>query len=98
MSFGIVFLSLRMRQLMSHLAETQPTFNKRYVWQQIVHIAKEASQYLANGIKKQHKIVRDRHFEIFGMDLMLDKNFKVWFLSERKITGTFRPAQALQNL
>jgi hypothetical protein len=69
---------IRMKELVSHLAETQPGFDKTNLWQQILSIAKDTTIYLAKGIQKQYKCVPDRHFEIFGMDLMLDKDMKVW--------------------
>jgi len=69
---------IRVRQLMSHLAETCPSFSKRNLWQQILSIAKDTASYIAQGVQRTSKVVRDRHFEIFGMDLMLDTNMKVW--------------------
>jgi hypothetical protein len=69
---------IRVRQLVAHLAENYPKFSKRALWQQILEISEQTSRYFAKGIRPQCKIVRDRHFEIFGMDLMLDKDFKVW--------------------
>jgi len=69
---------IRMRQLISHLSETYPSFNKTALWQQILNIAADTSRYFANGVHRFGKITRDRHFEIFGMDLMLDKDLKVW--------------------
>jgi hypothetical protein len=69
---------IRMRQLLNYLSDNFPTFRKRMLWQQILSIAADTSKYIAQGIQKQHKIARDRHFEIFGMDLMLDKDLKVW--------------------
>jgi len=69
---------IRMRQLVSHLAETCPSFSKNNLWQQILNIAADTARYIAQGVQRNSKIVRDRHFEIFGMDLMLDKDMKVW--------------------
>ncbi|CAE8702754.1 unnamed protein product [Polarella glacialis] len=69
---------IRMRQLMSHLACTRPSFRKRMIWQQILHIAKETAIYIASGVRKLGPVAKDRHFEIFGMDLMLDRDLKVW--------------------
>jgi len=69
---------IRMQQLVSHLAATVPSFNKRLLWQEILLIAADTTRYIAQGVLKQHKVARDRHFEIFGLDLMLDKDMKVW--------------------
>merc|ERR1719191_595269 len=69
-----------MRQLISHLNETDPSFNKTALWQQILDICRDTAFYFAQGVLKKYpgKILKDRHFEIFGMDLMLDKDMKVW--------------------
>jgi len=66
------------RQLVSHLAETNPSFSKQNLWQQILNIAIDTARYIAQGVLKKSTIVPDRHFELFGMDLMLDKDMKVW--------------------
>lgn len=67
-----------MRQLMSYLADTYPSFKKHAVWKQILSIAGDITSYLSQGVLRHNKLVRDRHFEIFGMDLVMDKEFKVW--------------------
>jgi len=70
---------IRVKQLVSHLTETCPSFSKHNLWQQILNIGKDTASYIAQGVQRNNKnIVRDRHFEIFGMDLMLDKDMKVW--------------------
>jgi hypothetical protein len=69
---------IRMKQLVAHLADTDPSFDKQALWQQILSIAADAASYIAAGTKRFGKIVPDRHWEIFGMDLMLDKDMKVW--------------------
>jgi hypothetical protein len=68
---------IRMRQLVSYLSDTQPKFRKRMLWEQILDIAAETAAYIAQGVRR-HKTTPDRHFELFGMDLMLDKDMKVW--------------------
>jgi hypothetical protein len=69
---------IRMRQLESHLAETCPKFNKQALWQEILCIAADTATYIGQGVRRHSKTMRDRHFEIFGMDLMLDKDLKVY--------------------
>jgi hypothetical protein len=69
---------LRMKQLISYLTENTPSFDKQDLWQQILNICADTATYLSQGIQKNFKIVPDRHFEVFGMDLMLDNNMKVW--------------------
>jgi hypothetical protein len=68
---------IRMRQLVSYLSDTQPKFRKRMLWEQILDIAADTAAYIAQGVRR-HKTTPDRHFELFGMDLMLDKDMKVW--------------------
>jgi hypothetical protein len=69
---------IRVNQLVNYLAENDPKFSKRALWQQILDIAHDTSKYIARGVRRNTKVMRDRHFEIFGMDLMLDKDMKVW--------------------
>jgi len=69
---------LRMKQLVSHLTENVPSFDKQDFWQQICSICADTASYVAQGVQKNFKVTRDRHFEIFGMDLMLDSKMKVW--------------------
>jgi len=69
---------IRMRQLESYLADNFPQFRKRALWQQILNISADTAKYIAQGVRRHSKTVRDRHFEIFGMDLMLDKDLKCW--------------------
>lgn len=69
---------LRMKQLMSYLSENYPSFDKKNLWQQILNVSADTAYYLAQGVQKNHKCVANRHFEMFGMDLMLDKDLKVW--------------------
>jgi len=69
---------IRMRQLEAYLADNCPTFRKRALWQQILNVAADTAIYIGQGVRRHSKTVRDRHFEIFGMDLMLDKDLKVW--------------------
>eukprot|EP00437_Effrenium_voratum_P011237 CAMPEP_0181424312 /NCGR_PEP_ID=MMETSP1110-20121109/14579_1 /TAXON_ID=174948 /ORGANISM="Symbiodinium sp., Strain CCMP421" /LENGTH=498 /DNA_ID=CAMNT_0023547465 /DNA_START=31 /DNA_END=1527 /DNA_ORIENTATION=- len=69
---------IRVRQLMAHLASMDPTFDKAMIWQQILDISMDTAEYISRSIRRRYKVMPDRHFEIFGMDLMLDKKLKVW--------------------
>jgi len=66
---------IRVKQLVSHLAETHPDFSKTKLWRQILDIAADTATYIAQGVQRNNKnlIVPDRHFELFGMDLMLTR-------------------------
>lgn len=71
---------IRVKELERYLAKTQTNFDRQALWKQILQIAKDTTHYIASApaVKRSGKIVPDRHFEIFGMDLMLDTNLKVW--------------------
>jgi hypothetical protein len=69
---------IRMRQLATYLTENHPSFTKQMLWRQILEIATEAASYISQGILKHSSVTPDRHFEIFGMDLLLDRDLKVW--------------------
>jgi hypothetical protein len=78
------------RQLVSYLTDTYPSFKKHALWKQILSISSDVSAYLAQGVLQRNKIVHDRHFEIFGLDLVMDKEFKVW-LSKVETTAFGQP-------
>merc|ERR1712061_334354 len=82
---------IRMRQLISHLANNQPYFNKEALWEQILTIAADTTRYIAQGVLRNFKVAPDRHFEIFGMDLMLDKDMKVWMCGVNADPGLSYP-------
>jgi len=82
---------LRMRQLVAHLTENVPGFNKQDLWQQINTICADTATYLAQGVRKNFKTVPDRHFEVFGMDLMLDTDMKVWMCEVNTDPGLAYP-------
>jgi hypothetical protein len=82
---------IRMRQLVSHLAETCPSFSKQALWQQILNIAADTARYIGQGVQRNSKPLHDRHFEIFGMDLMLDKDMKVWMCEVNTDPGLSYP-------
>jgi len=69
---------IRMKQLVSHLTETVPSFSKHDLWEQILEIAADSASYIGQGVRKNGNTIPDRHYELFGMDLMLDKNMKVF--------------------
>jgi len=71
---------IRMHQFVKHLEDTNPSFDKNKMWGQILNIAAETARYIstAPSVTGHGELVRDRHFEVFGMDLMMDKNLKVW--------------------
>jgi len=70
---------IRMKALTSYLAKNHPGFSKQLLWQQIVNISAAFARYVAQHVQSRpKKCAPDRHFELFGMDLMLDKNLKVW--------------------
>lgn len=71
---------LSIPQLEKYLERTYPRFKKEDMWKQIMQISKEVVQYLAQspGITRHGKFGPTEIFDIFGMDLMIDKNLKVW--------------------
>lgn len=71
---------LRMAELEKHLSENHPAYNKQELWGQIIRIAAETVRYIAKApsVRRHGRLMPDRHFEILGMDLMLDRNLKVY--------------------
>eukprot|EP00931_Biecheleriopsis_adriatica_P029789 TRINITY_DN17629_c0_g1_i2.p1 TRINITY_DN17629_c0_g1~~TRINITY_DN17629_c0_g1_i2.p1 ORF type:complete len:296 (-),score=55.36 TRINITY_DN17629_c0_g1_i2:117-1004(-) len=85
---------IRIQQLLSYLAKTHANFEKRELWQQILDIARDTASYISAAIlRREKKLVKDRHFEIFGMDLMLDKKLKVWMCEVNTDPGLGYPEE-----
>eukprot|EP00931_Biecheleriopsis_adriatica_P051843 TRINITY_DN3009_c0_g1_i1.p1 TRINITY_DN3009_c0_g1~~TRINITY_DN3009_c0_g1_i1.p1 ORF type:complete len:537 (+),score=92.07 TRINITY_DN3009_c0_g1_i1:103-1611(+) len=84
---------IRMRQLEAYLAKHYPFFDKRKLWEQILDIARDMACYIAQApcVRRYGKLIPDRHFEIFGMDLMLDKKLKVWMCETNTDPGLEYP-------
>merc|ERR1711865_891526 len=82
---------IRVKELVAHLVATRPGFSKTELWQQILNIATDTASYIAQGVQRNGKVVKDRHFEIFGMDLMLDKDMKVWMCEVNTDPGLSYP-------
>jgi tubulin polyglutamylase TTLL2 len=84
---------IRMRQFETHMADNYPGFDKHRLWHQILAIAKDYAMYIAKApsVKRHGKLVPDRHFELFGMDLMMDKDLKVWMCEVNTDPGLSYP-------
>jgi hypothetical protein len=81
---------ISMEQLEKYLAKTYGSkFNREKMWQEIMQVSKENVQYLAQapGITRHGKFNRDGFFDMFGMDLMLDNNLKVWMCETNNTPG-----------
>jgi len=94
---------IRVHQLMSILAEKYPSFDKQDLWGQITGIAADCVKYIAKApsIRQHGDFVPNRHFEILGMDIMLDKKFNAYLCEintdpglgyvDKEILGTPNP-------
>jgi hypothetical protein len=84
---------LRMNHFMEYMSKNYPSFSKHNLFQQILEIAKEFAKYIARSpsVRRHGKLIRDRHFEMFGMDLMMDKNLKVWMCEVNNDPGLGYP-------
>jgi len=84
---------LRMRELEAYLEANHRSYSKEALWSQICRIAADTTRYLAKAPAAQgNKQPRpDQHFEVFGMDLMLDKNLKVWMCETNSGPGLDYP-------
>lgn len=83
-----------MRDLEAHLAKTRGKgFDKKKLWGEIAQIAAETAQYISQAptVRKYGAFVQGRHFEMFGMDLMLDTNLKVYMCETNEGPGLDYP-------
>jgi len=67
-------------ELEKFMAKNYPRFKKEDMWQQIMQISKEVVEYMtrAPGINRHGKFGPTDILDVFGMDLVIDKNLKVW--------------------
>lgn len=84
---------LRMNEFMEYMTKHYPSFSKHKLWTQVIDIARDFTKYIAKSpsVRRHGKLIRDRHFEIFGMDLMMDKNMKVWMCEVNNDPGLGYP-------
>jgi len=70
----------RMRYLEQYLTKHHPGYDGAFLWKQIVGIAADTVLYIARApsVRQYGKFPSGRFFEIFGMDLMLDKHLNVY--------------------
>jgi len=69
-------------------------YNKQDLWKQIVHIGKRVAQHILHWrtVRRQLGNMEPRqHFEIFGLDLMLDMSLKVWLCEANNTPGLGYP-------
>lgn len=67
-------------QLEAHLARHHPGFSREKLWRQIVAMATDVVRYLAQApaIWKHGRPAPEQFFDILGLDLIVDRNLKVW--------------------
>jgi len=71
---------ISMRELEKHLAKMYPNFDLEAFWKQIVHISAKTVRYIgqASSVRQYGKLAPNRHFELLGLDLMVDKDLKIY--------------------
>lgn len=85
---------MRISQLEEYLEKHYAGFNRKTLWTDIATVAKRTAEYLASSKSiRPHlsEVERERHFEVFGMDLMLDTNLKVWMCEANTDPGLTYP-------
>jgi hypothetical protein len=70
---------ISMRELEKHLAGMYPNFDVKAFWKQIVHIAAKTVRCIgqASSVRQYGKLAPSRHFELMGLDLMVDKDLRI---------------------
>lgn len=85
-------------ELERYLKKHHRGFDRQDLWKQIVHIGKRVAQHLARfrSIRKyKGKMDPGQHFEIYGLDLMLDRSCKVWLCEANNSPGMSYPDRML---
>jgi len=73
----------RYAKLIRHLKAKYSSFSEQKMLSQLRRIGKEVLlAIISHDTCKKYakKMAKNRHFEIFGMDILLDENFKCWLL------------------
>jgi hypothetical protein len=81
-------------ELEQYLTKHHKGFDRKDLWRQIVHIAKRNAEYIVSAptVRKHiSKVESSQIFEVFGMDLMLDKNCKVFMCETNNSPGLGYP-------
>jgi len=85
---------LTIPELEQYLKKHHKGFSKKDLWKQIVHIGKRQAEFIASWptvSKHLDKVGSGEMFEIFGMDLMLDRSLKVWMCETNNSPGLSYP-------
>jgi len=87
----------RISQLERLLAKHHPNYSKEFLWGQVGHIAAEVTRYLARApsVRRAGEIRAQRHFEIFGMDLMLDQHLNMFMCEVNTDPGMDYPDEKI---
>lgn len=83
----------RVRFMESYLNKHHKGWNSEMFWKQVVDIAADTVLYMskARSIRQHGKFPPGRFFEVFGMDLMLDKSFNVFMCEVNTSPGLDYP-------
>jgi hypothetical protein len=72
---------IRIKEMEDYLKKNHPKYDHTALWEQITSIAEDTVRYIAKAPSvRRHakKYLPQGHFEIMGMDLMLDNELKVY--------------------
>merc|ERR1712106_814186 len=73
----------RFKRLVRHLKKEHANFSESDMWRQLSHIGSETLKaIISHDTCKRYakKMVPGRHFEVYGMDVLMDDKFKCWLL------------------
>jgi len=85
-------------ELEKYLQKHHKGFDRQDLWKQIVHIARRSAEHVVKwNTVHQHlgKVHDGQNFDIFGMDLMLDNNLKVWMCETNNMPGLSYPDRTI---
>lgn len=89
----------RWRRFISYMKNRFPNFKPEKLTSQLTRISRDVMHAIAahdNVKRNMKKMVPGRHFEVFGLDVMIDEQLKCWLLESNNSPGLNRSPEKVR--